>query len=193
MIFRRQEVVWLFLILACLGSLFLYQGQAGKGAEAPPRWPGLLSPGENFTLILFVHPGCPCTRASLRDLERFTAGEWEGLRTYAVFTTPAGVEPGFHKTDLWRLANRIPRVTALLDQGGQLSQEFGCFTSGQVLLYDREGELKFAGGITASRGHEGPSIGLEAITMHLQNRVGVNHVEVYGCPISSEGEQFCHR
>ena len=193
MIFRRQEVVWLFLILACLVPLFFYQGQAGKKAEAPPRWPGFLSPGENFTLLLFVHPGCPCTRASLRELERFTAREWEGLKTYAFFTTPAEVEPNFHKTDLWRLANRIPRVIAHLDEGGRLSQEFGCFTSGQVLLYDGEGRLRFAGGITASRGHEGASIGLEAITMQLEGHLGVTEVEVYGCPIVSEGEAFCHR
>jgi hypothetical protein len=189
---KRDEILWLVLILACLCSLLSYQAQAGKQAEPPLTWPGHLSPGESFTLLLFVHPGCPCTRASLRQLERLTAKEWPGLKTYAVFSTPQGVEPDFHQTDLWRFAVRIPGVTAWLDTDGRVSQEFGCFTSGQALLYDREGLLKFSGGVTDSRGHEGDSVGIEAITGHLKNQEGVPSTEVYGCPLFSDGESFCH-
>ena len=190
---KRDEILWLVLILACLCPLLRYQSQPGRQAEPPLSWPGHLNRGEGFTVLLFVHPGCPCTRAGLRQLERLTARDWPGLKTYAIFSTPRGVERDFHQTDLWRLAQSIPRVTAFLDRDGRIGREFGCFTSGQVLLYDGEGHLRFSGGVTASRGHEGDSIGVEAITRHLKYLEGVSSTEVYGCPLFSERDSFCQK
>jgi len=192
MIFKRQDIVWLILVLACFYPLLRYQTEAGQQAEPPQSWPGHLTPGHRHTLLLFVHPGCPCTRASLRQLERLTAKDWPGLKVYAVFSTPVGAESNFHKTGLWRLAERIPRVTAHLDRDGVLSREFGCYTSGQVLLYDWEGRLRFTGGLTDSRGHEGDSVGVEAIKRHLKEQTGLPNSEVYGCPLFSKADLFCH-
>ena len=38
-------------------------------------------------------------------------------------------------------------------------QRFGAETSGQTLLYDRDGRLLFSGGTTGSRGHDGDNAG----------------------------------
>ena len=191
---RRHEILWISLVLACLYILLRYQSLAGEPASPPHTWPApsQLSLGESHTLLLFVHPGCTCTRASLRQLERFTAKKWPGLKTYAIFSTPPGTDPDFHHTDLWRLAERVPLITARLDQDGRLSREFGCQTSGQVLLYDGDGRLQFSGGITDSRGHEGDSVGLESLDTLLRRQTGVSETKVYGCPLFSEGDTLCH-
>ena len=42
----------------------------------------------------------------------------------------------------------IPGVTTIVDRDGTQASLFGAETSGQVVLYDSHGELKFRGGIT---------------------------------------------
>ena len=47
----------------------------------------------------------------------------------------------------------------------------GATTSGHVLLYDAGGVLRFAGGITDGRGHEGDNAGLDAALALLRGHV----------------------
>jgi len=50
---------------------------------------------------------------------------------------------------------QLSNVTIISDESGTLSDQFGAMTSGQTFAFDRAGRLRFSGGITASRGHEG--------------------------------------
>jgi hypothetical protein len=57
-------------------------------------------------------------------------------------------------------------------------------TSGHVAVYDRSGTLQFEGGITAGRGHEGPSDGADAALAALTGRRPlISTAPVYGCPL----------
>jgi hypothetical protein len=63
----------LSLSLACAGmaALWLYSITAGKEGAPPGRWPESSSlqrtPGAS-TLVMFVHPRCPCSHASISEL-----------------------------------------------------------------------------------------------------------------------------
>jgi len=190
----RSEMLWGLFVLLCLGSLIAYQGEVGRPAEAPMHWPGGLERGSKFSLVLLAHPRCPCTDATLRQIERLSPEQREQLKIFVLFVKPPGSAPDFHRASLWEQSQALSGVVTLCDLDGRWAQAFGCFTSGQALLYGPDGELRFAGGLTPSRGHEGDSIGLEAIEQHLaQAKDATRTVAVYGCPLSSEGDQFCRR
>jgi hypothetical protein len=72
----------------------------------------------------------------------------------------------------------VPRV----DVGGTEHRRFGARVSGEVYLFQTDGQLVFHGGITAGRGHAGDNLGRSAVESFL--REGVLPPEttpVFGC------------
>jgi hypothetical protein len=188
---KRGELIWAGAVFLCLAWLALYSGRSGRPAEAPFCWPGGLERGARSTLLVFAHPKCPCTRATLSQVEGLARHSPVGARLYLVFLQPGDVEPDFHRTGLWWRAQEMPGVTVVRDDGGRLARRFGVYTSGQALLYDAAGHLVFAGGLTPARGHEGPSMGMDAVRSAFRGSHPAGNVPVYGCSLQSEGEEFC--
>ena len=58
---------------------------------------------------------------------------------------------------------RFQRLRGFQDISGDEARRFGAATSGEALLYSPSGKLLFHGGITPSRGHEGGSVGRDAL------------------------------
>lgn len=84
----------------------------------------------------------------------------------------------------------LPDAIVRTDPGGRDARRFGVHTSGSVLLYDRDGRLAFEGGLTPARGHEGFSIGQEAILNHMDWRRGsVRRADVFGCGLCDSTDQ----
>jgi hypothetical protein len=139
---------------------------------------------DKLTLVLFVHPYCPCSRASLHELDKILAETQNNLSTTLVFTIPNGIPPGWEQGDLWKLAAVMPGIRILRDQGGVEARRFGVTGSGHTLLYAPSGKLLFSGGITSSRGHEGDNPGHSAIVSFVLNRHAlVNRTPVFGCSL----------
>jgi len=66
-------VTWLMLISAGLFAMADYGSEQGQSGAAPAHWPDglqdMIQPDPSRpTLVLFAHPLCPCTRASLWEL-----------------------------------------------------------------------------------------------------------------------------
>ncbi len=109
------------------------------------------------TLLFFAHPRCPCTRASVAELNSIM-GRFAGKVTAEVVFMHAGGEPeAWSQSDSFVRAQSIPGVSVTSDRDGHEAALFGALTSGHVMLYDRAGTLTFSGGITPARGHEGDS------------------------------------
>lgn len=192
---RRRNILpwtvaaWLLAAIAGLAVLWDYENAPGMAAEAPPRWPDtttLAAMGPEHRLVIVAHPKCPCTRATMRELERVMAENDGRLVTDVLFTTPPGENAAFHETDLFRLASRIPNVRVHRDDAGVETQRFGAVTSGQALLYGPDGELLFAGGITPGRGHEGSNAGRDAIYALVRDqddKSATRNVRVFGCSL----------
>src|SRR5882724_1733252 len=122
---------------------------------------------------MFAHPRCPCTRATLGELELVMA-RCEGLlNAHVVFIRPDSTTEDWPRTGLWRRAAAIRGVTVHSDDAGLEARRFGVETSGHTLLYDRRGHLLFQGGITAARGHSGDNPGRSAlVALLLHHPVG---------------------
>jgi hypothetical protein len=141
--------------------------------------------------LFFAHPKCPCTRASIGELEQIMTDCRDQVDAYALFVKPAEIEiADWEKTDLWRSAQRIPGVTLISDADGTEAERFQAATSGYVVLYDHQGQLQFRGGITGSRGHRGENVGRSSIVALLtEGSAVVDQTKVYGCELGTNFEQ----
>jgi hypothetical protein len=136
------------------------------------------------TLVLFAHPQCPCTEASLHELVGLLSETQTKVSVIVVFTIPDGVPAGWELGDLWNSAINIPGIRVIRDQGGLEAHRFDVEGSGHALLYAPSGKLLFSGGITASRGHEGDNVGRSAVVSFiLHGHATVNHTPVFGCSL----------
>lgn len=139
------------------------------------------------TLILFYHPHCPCTRATVRSLRRLSCTFAAPVRILAVAYCPIGESETWIESSYTKTLSTLPNTSVLVDVGGKECKRFGARTSGHFLLYDSQGQLKFNGGITAHRGHEGDC----AASIELVNKINshsgeASHWPVFGCPIVVE-------
>jgi hypothetical protein len=199
-------VVAAWLLAAGLGfsGLWAYGSAAGTPAQPPLKFPGdsgLQKASDRPTLILFIHPHCPCSRATLGELARLATICRGRLSIFVLMLHPANTSTNWEHTDLWESASAIPQVTVLSDEGGVESRRFGVATSGQALLYSAKGELLFTGGITESRGHSGDNAGRDAIVSFVLGTSATQpgKTSVYGCPLFNrapaealEGRPRCH-
>lgn len=185
--------VWLLAVLA--GSLLMAQySQTAAAAGSPPsHWPETsqmpLSPGQP-TLVMFLHPRCPCSRATLGELEQLAAHCPGLFHAQVWFIRPEGMAEEWVKTDLWHAASAIPGVQVHVDHDGKEARSFQAATSGQTLLYDAAGALVFQGGITLARGHAGDNPGRDAIEVFLKQKNTLSaSAPVFGCALAREKDQ----
>jgi hypothetical protein len=108
---------------------------------------------------MLVHPQCSCTLASLDELNAIMNQVHDRATATVVFVRSDDVAGGAVGTAGWSQARRIPGVLVINDHTGTEAANFGALTSGQVVIYNPDGQLTFAGGITGSRGHEGDNLG----------------------------------
>ena len=180
-------ILWLVGVGVGQRVLLDYETSLGEAATPPVRWPAdsrIQRATGLATLVMMAHPQCPCTRASIGELALLMAQVQDRVSAYVLFFKPTGYSEEWEKSDLWRSAAAIPRVTVLVDDGGVEAARFHAAVSGQALLYDVEGRLLFSGGITASRGHSGDNAGRSAIgslvTTGTAERAGT---PVFGCSL----------
>jgi hypothetical protein len=187
-------IVWALSVAGGAASMLNYKYT--PGAPAPiADWPAqssLRPDAEKDTLVMLAHPRCPCTKASVNELSRLMAqGNSPRLKAYVIFIKPKGFPVEWEKTDLWASASAIQGVNVVLDNEGIEAEKFQAATSGQSMLYDKDGKLLFSGGITPARGHEGDNDGRDAI-ISLLDHGGSEKSEtpVYGCPLFAAHESL---
>jgi hypothetical protein len=189
-ILLTATVLWLCVISSGLWILWGYENSPGVGAKAPGSWPAdsrIQRATDRATLVMLAHPHCPCTRASIGELALLMAHSQGRVTAYVLFLKPAGFSDEWEKSDLWQSAAAIPGVNVVMDDGGIEARRFHAATSGQTMLYDADGRLRFSGGITGSRGHSGDNAGRSAI-ISLVNTGAAESAEtaVFGCQLFGE-------
>ncbi len=183
---------WLALVLAGSGLLLGYAGSSGQSGSPSEKWPETnvitLDPVRP-TLVMFIHPRCPCSRASIGELDQLIARSQGKLKTQVLFIRPEGTEEGWERTDLWTQAKAIPGIELVSDIDGKEARRFQIETSGQTLLYSADGTLLFQGGITKARGHYGDNDGLTALIelAGSQGSTGKPKTPVFGCELFETG------
>lgn len=179
--------VWAFATALGFHVAMTYQATPGAPSDARSAWPAELPIGldpARASLVLVLHPHCPCSRATLEELDRLLTRWPETLRTHVFFYSDPALGPRWHETDLWRHAASIPGVSVRADEFGLCARALGGKVSGTAFLYSKEGALLFEGGMTAGRGHEGANPGTDAIAAILAAQTpGTRSAPAYGCAL----------
>ena len=189
-------VLWLSTAIGGVVYLARYENTpAGKNISYPLIFPAesrIKRDADHPTLVFFAHPKCPCTRASLRELARLMTDVGGKMQVYIVFSKPENTGEEWTETDLRASAERIPNARVLIDEDERETKIFNAHTSGLALLYDRSGNLRFNGGVTAARGHEGANAGSRAVfEIVMKEDDKTAETAVFGCPLHKkdcEGE-----
>lgn len=185
--------VWFALALCGTWYMWKYASTPGKAAAAPTLWPtaSKLPLSQNGdTLIMAVHPHCPCSRASLDELAQLLSRHDSNLKTYVLLVKPPDARGDWAHTDLANSARALPHATVILDEDGVEAKRLDAQTSGQTYLFNSHGKLLFQGGITAARGHSGDNDGIDALDAFLAGRESKSIITpVFGCPIFDDSCQ----
>lgn len=180
-------LAWLGAVVTGIFLLAAYSNAPGRAGSPPINWPKLsrvLRNNETPTLIMFMHPRCPCSRASVAELALLMAHCQGRVNVRVLFIQPAGMPSDWIATDTWRDAAQIPGVTVLRDDAGREARLFGAETSGDTILYNAQGQLMFHGGITLARGHSGDNPGRDALQAMLFGlSPEYTHTPAFGCSL----------
>jgi hypothetical protein len=139
------------------------------------------------TLLIFLHPHCPCSQASVAELAYILDRARDRVSVHAIVLESPFLDR-WGRSEIERGLAAIAAVQVHRDTGGALARRFKVATSGHVLLYDPGGWLTFSGGITAARGHAGDNCGRFAVLDRLlKDEGGLARHPVFGCPLTTPG------
>src|SRR5262245_8604518 len=97
-------VLWLAGLGAGFSLLWAYKSTPGRiAAKHPEEWPAnsvLARDPARHTLVMFAHPRCPCTQASVSELARLMASLAGRVAAYVVVVKLEGVDDGWEQASL---------------------------------------------------------------------------------------------
>lgn len=141
-----------------------------------------------YTVTLYAHPQCPCTRSSIEELAKIVTKAPAGVAFEVWFYRPGEESDSWARSPIWNLAAEIPGVHPTVDPEGRGALAAGAETSGHVVVRDASGRVVYSGGITGSRAHSGDNPGADAVLSWLHHGRGPSTQPVYGCQIQDEVE-----
>ena len=177
---------WIVVLAAGMSGVANFETRPGDPGRTRSSWPkstAIERASDRPTLVLFIHPLCPCTRATLNELERLLArcNREIALRIAVSWDGP---ERPQDELGLVERARSLPGAVVIEDVGAFEARLFGAATSGHALAYSADGTLLFGGGITSARGHEGASRGADALLRSLLEGVRADDgIPVFGCAL----------
>ncbi len=140
----------------------------------------------DHTLVLALHPECPCSRATVDELGGILATTDKHLQARVLMVQYSNIPERAEDSPLWKQAAALPGVILVVDIDGAEARRFSAKTSGETRLYDTQGRLIFHGGITASRGHAGPNPGRSAVcdlVLGPREKSTPESTPVFGCAL----------
>lgn len=189
---QRESVLFLLVLPWCIAVacgfsiLITYSSMAGSGSDSPTNWPNgieLVHANAGYTLLVFIHPKCPCTFATVSELERLVAEINHPCQIVFLLDCPRLKQAEWSRSALASRCNAFPGGRVVLDFDGEMATRFQAKNSGQCLLY-LKGKLLFQGGVTTERGHEGQSLGRIALRQMLSGqRTILRRTPVFGCEL----------
>jgi hypothetical protein len=180
--------LWIATIAAAFEAIRRFEVTPGLPASAPRLWPAASAVSRqagHWSLVMLVHPHCSCSRASVQELGEIVEKAPQDVQTTVLVYRPREMAVGWERTGVYDAATRLRRARVLIDEDGAEAAAFGGFTSGQTFLYDADGRLRFAGGVTSLRGHAGLNRGRADVIRIARDRAGNGSHPVFGCAIAT--------
>lgn len=174
--------------LAGLLALGAYDSRPANQRGWQTSWPTsvpLAANRDSATTLMFVHPHCPCTVASVEQLLEVLKSA--SARATLVVYEPDSVTSDWSQGPLLQLAAEYPQQLSLVrDPQGSLAAKFGACASGTCLVYGADLRLRYAGGLTLSRGHRGDNAGQATLLRILHDPINAATAAtfpIFGCSI----------
>src|SRR5947208_2212449 len=100
-------IAWLFAIGVGLHRILAYENAPGSSGASSVEWPAdsriARTPGLP-TLVIMIHPHCPCSRATIGELAVLMTQAQGLVNAHVLFVKPEGLSEEWEKTDLWSSA-----------------------------------------------------------------------------------------
>ena len=179
--------IWCIAIGLGFVTLERYEATPGEQGTVRSQWPedsGVAHVPDCYNLVLALHPRCPCSRATVSELEKVLVQSPHNVCVHVLLFRPPGSGADWEDTGLVSKVRTLPGVLVHADDEAAIAERFGARTSGAVALYGPSGELLFRGGLTAARGHMGDAPSQDAVRDLLHGkRSDISSAPVYGCPL----------
>lgn len=194
----RPVIAGSMLLLAAVFTLYglktslSFDQTASAQNAVPALWPvtsALRRPAGRPRMLVFVHPFCSCTAATIAELSKVSVRARAGSPEITVLFIRSIHSKWPRKNALWNEAEKLAGARVVWDEGGQEARRFGANTSGFVVLYSGEGKLLFRGGVTGSRGHQGDNYGLDQLMASIDSQKEASKSSlVFGCALASSNK-----
>lgn len=182
---------WALLVAAGQALLLEHTTTAGDPGSPPSVLPRTVATTLQWDrtrplLLVAAHPQCPCLPATLVELRRaLAAAEQPTVRV--LIHTPSTPPAIWDPVAAANLRRDLPAGAAVDDRDGAMAAGLGLRTSGHVLLFAVDGTLRFTGGITAGRGHQGDNLAGRTLAEQLAGPGNpVATTAVFGCPLQAD-------
>jgi len=147
----KPFVCWVLAMSAGILWLTDHSTRPGPTPDVIQAWPAgsLIQQRENACVITFLHPHCPCSLSTMRQLNQIVARgdvDTAEIDFVFVFYCPTSKNEDWIEGKLCLMAKQLGRV--IVDFDGAETDRFGAKTSGHMFLFGND-ELKFSGGITS--------------------------------------------
>jgi hypothetical protein len=180
---------WMLIVLSGFLLLSAYAAQPGDSGTPPARWPrasGVPFDRSRPNLVIFLHPECPCSRASVTELAYVLERFGNQVSAHAIVVLPKNSREGRGNRGILDNLASVPTLRTWIDQQAIETERFRVATSGHVLIFDSRGRLTYSGGITAARGHVGQSFGRDAVLAQIAGRGDTTpDSPVFGCRLAT--------
>jgi hypothetical protein len=187
-------VVWVLVLALGIWKLEKYSNTPnlpGREIASLPTAAGIALDPAKPSVLLFAHPLCSCSRASLTELARLALNFKNRFKPIVVFYVPKNQPAEWTGSDLVEQAREIPDALVNFDPEGKMAKEIGARTSGQTYVFSPDGKLQFMGGITGARGHEGENRGSRAIAALLEGgKTNDIRYRVFGCSLFKQSAEL---
>jgi hypothetical protein len=195
LLLRRRGVLplialgWMVVLLAGFSAIWSHASTPGDAEIATDKWPvGTKVELDSHlpTLVVFVHPECPCARATLTHVSSMV--DQAAVAISIISMTPPSERPATGAShgcrDQLEALSKQTLVKRIDDVENAEAIRFGASTSGDCFLYSTRGDLLFRGGVTASRGHLGDNAGLQLMIDRIHDpSQPIQSYPVFGCPL----------
>ncbi len=184
-------LLWLFGIGYGISILMTHELTPGPQSSPFPSSGELLLPflhDKPFGLVMFAHPHCVCTKASISELQWILSKCSDSVQATILFVKPEGAPEDWEKSDSWQMACELPHVRVMVDESARLAKRLGALTSGHTFLINSTGNILFSGGVTNGRGVTGDNAGRRAILSFAKHTSPSNEppqstANVFGCTL----------
>lgn len=181
MALRLAIVFWAGLVAA---GFFAWEAFDAAPGSIGPIGAADRTPTGRGSLVVFLHPHCPCSRATLAELAALP----RGADVQVVFVRPGGTPADWEHGEALRMASELPGVAVRTEVGEDEAHRNGAATSGHAVARDAAGTVVFRGGITPGRGRRGDNPGVRAVAAVLRGEApAVAEWPVFGCPLFAPG------